>query len=116
MSFEKFVFRIASIPDFLSDRHFKSQYNTIKPNVSKINFVGKLESYSDDFSILSKNFNLKPQIANKEQSKKEDFRDFYTLKTAEIIYQRYKKDFDLWYPNAYEELIDYIKLRNISKK
>ena len=76
----------------------------------------KPTSYSDDFSILSKNFNLKPQIANKEQRKKEDFRDFYTLKTAEIIYQRYKKDFDLWYPNAYEELIDYIKLRNISKK
>lgn len=109
MPFEKFVSRIASIPDCLSDRHFKSQYDTIKPDKSKVDFVGKLESYSDDFSVLAKNFNLEPQIANKQKSKKEDFRDFYTIETAEIIYQRYKKDFDLWYPKAYDELIDYIK-------
>ena len=109
--FNKFCKIIFRIPDFLSDVHFMSQ-SYILAN-KKVDYTGRFENLKKDFEPIRKKFKLDtlPHI-NKSQNKKNEWRDFYTLQTANLIYKRYKKDFDLWYPNAYDELITYIKKRD----
>ena len=43
-------------------------------------------------------------------------RDYYTPKTAKMIYQRYRKDFERFgYEDEYPKLLDYLASNNISK-
>ncbi|MEQ8554258.1 MAG: sulfotransferase family 2 domain-containing protein [Cyclobacteriaceae bacterium] len=110
MSFEDFVRKVAIIPDKYSDIHFRSQACIIK----KINDYGTckvlmLENINSEFGEISCKFGL-GDLPNKNIShNQEEWVDYFTPELIDIVYNRYKKDFELWYPSAQLELINKIK-------
>jgi hypothetical protein len=108
--FKKFVDKVCKMPDRLSDRHFKSQNLIANINAqTDIDYIGKYENLHEDFKKIQEKYGLDPlPHLNKSNNKKVDWRDSYTKEMVEKVYKRYKKDFELWYPNAKQELLDYI--------
>lgn len=104
ISFSRFAYVYIFLPetDFL-----------LYKNKLSVDYIGRYENLEADFDYLRKKFNLKRlPHKNKSEKQKKDWRDYYTLEIAEQVYKRYKKDFDLWYPEEYDKLIRYIKKRN----
>lgn len=109
-NFESFVKKVARIPDAISDAHFQSQYAILyhrgKPLYDKL---GHFETLADDFEPIRAKYNLKP-LPHVHNTKKGDWREFYTPELAEIVYKRYQKDFEvLGYEKEYEKLLEYLE-------
>lgn len=111
--FEHFVKKIVQIPDWLAEDHFVSQYATLydKNNKCKVDFVGKFENIAQDWKIVQDYTNL-PELPHLNQSNLIDWTNFYTLETAQLVYQRYKKDFEYfgYDPN---ELLFLFEIKNL---
>lgn len=108
--FDSFVNKIFFIPDFLSDRHFRSQYSLIyKKGKCMVDFIGKIETIKESFPKLAKKYNLS-SLQYYNTTKKNNWMDYYTISTAKKVYKRYKKDFKIFgYNKYYYELINYLK-------
>ena len=120
LSFEELVLKVSKLPDFHLDRHAYSQFSRIKDYKTKgvkIDFIGKFETLQQDFEPLKQRFGLLPlEHHNKSTGEKENWRDYYTPKTAKMIYQRYRKDFEmLGYEDEYPKLLDYLASQKVSK-
>ena len=106
MPFEKFARRVCKIPDWYADGHFLSQTNSIFPkNVNKLDYLGKVESFSEDISLIINKFDL-PKYKCTNRSRKSDYnlQRYYTKEIIEDVYDRYKQDFKkLDYQNEYEK-------------
>ncbi|MCF7798843.1 sulfotransferase family protein [Candidatus Woesearchaeota archaeon] len=109
-SFAQFVKKVAKLPDFLSDSHFQSQYSRIyRRGKLVVDFIGRMENFSEDFAVLKKKFLLaNPPHINKTK-KKYSWKDYYTPELARLVYRRYKKECDLWYPEEYLNLLRHLK-------
>ena len=110
-NFEQFVKKVTKVPDAISNPHFISQYCFLyKNNKCLVNSVGKFENLVQDFEPIRQKYQLNPlPYYNKSQATTDEWKDHYTEELATLIYKRYKKDFELFYPNAYAELLAYIK-------
>lgn len=119
MSFEDFVKVICSIPDKKSDRHFRSQYALLVDDEWTVlpNHIWYFENIDNDFKTIMKKIGcddielLKVNITSTQKwvkNKTKNYKDFYTKELADMVYERYKKDCKLWYPNAHKELIIYL--------
>lgn len=110
-SFEQFARKIGRIPDRLSDRHFKSQHWIYRQNLrrsGKIDFIGRFESFAEDIEALRQRVPLAP-VGHINRSQHDDWRTYYTEDLADFVYERYQVDFDTWYPEAYGDLISYLR-------
>ena len=97
-SFNGFIYK--------NNTHFIPQYLYIyKNNKCLVDYIGKFETLESDFEPIRKKYNFKklPHL-NKSGGNKDEWKDHYTKELADFIYEKYRKDFDLWYPNAYREL------------
>lgn len=82
-----------------------------------MDFIGKLENIKEDWKIIQIHTNLPDLSHQNKMGQKINWRDFYTLETAEMVYQYYKKDFELLgYEDEYEKLIEYIKNKKEEKE
>ncbi len=109
--FRHFVKMISLIPSNMAESHFYSQYLLLfdKCNKPIVDYVGKFENINDDFDVLRRKFNLE-KLPHYHKSPHEDWMDYYNLKTAKIIYKKYKKDIEEFgYQNDYDKLVQYIK-------
>ena len=115
-SFEQFVKKVVRIPDIISDQHFMSQYfHLYKNNVCLVDSVGRFESLAKDFEPIRQKYQLgQLEHYNKSQSKVDEWKSHYTEELAALVYRRYKKDFKLFYPHAYQELLTYIQEKPIA--
>lgn len=95
-SFERFVHKIADIPDCHADRHFRSQHWFFNSNGTSIaDYVGKIESLNDDWQTLTARFGFPPlPHKNKSLNKSPDPRQFYTKETLAITAERYRQDIE----------------------
>jgi len=111
--FEYFVKIVSKIPDWASDRHFKSQYSLIhKESVRVPDFIGRYENLEKEFEPIRVKYNLeKLTHLNKSSQNQTGWRESYTPELIEIVYKRYKKDFDEWYPNAKIILAKYLAVK-----
>lgn len=113
-SFSDFVKRIEVIPSHMWEPHFRSQYNIIYENEmggAKIvpNFIGKFENLENDWRFLQEKFNL-GDLPHINATKKDDWRDYYDIKTAKLVYKIYKKDFETFgYEDEYQKLLEYLE-------
>ena len=108
--FEEFVKKVSTIPYILTDRHLLPQHKFIyKNDKCLVDYIGRFENLEKDFEPIRKKYNLEklPHL-NKTQKSKDEWKNYYTKELADLVYKRYRKDFDLWYPNAYKELVDYL--------
>jgi len=97
-----------------NDPHWTSQYAFIKP---EIDFVGKLENFDKDFKTILNHIGLPYEspkhlnyttkegahytkdlkyINKPKKDKSPVLDDYYTDKTYQLIYERYKKDFEMF--------------------
>lgn len=110
-NFDAFVKRVVKIPYFLSDGHFKPQNFVLYDKNGKCyaNFIAKFENLNEDWKFIQQKTNL-PNLSHINKTKKTDWRDFYSLETARLVYAYYKEDIKMFgYEQAYEDLITYIK-------
>lgn len=111
--FEYFIWEVLSSTKWNMDTHYKTLYDelytdglhrTLIPD-----YVGRFENFEEDFKVLSDRFGFKP-LPKLNPSQRGDWRDYYTLKTAERVYQKFEKDFHTFgYDDCYDELQKYIK-------
>ena len=113
-SFSELVYKNSKLADCHSDIHAFPQHlvtDSFQLSGGKIDFIGKYETLRQDFEPIRQKFNLLSlEHQNKSEGEHEDWRDYYTPKTAKMIYQRYRKDFEMFgYEDEYPKLLDYLK-------
>ena len=110
--FEQFVKKIVLIPDSLCDPHLQPQHYSVINDKKKYrpDFIGRFENLAADFEPIRARFDLhKLEHRNQSQTHKDEWKDYYTKELVDLVYQKYKKDFELWYPNARQELLEYLE-------
>lgn len=112
MSFEKFVKQVCKIPDFLSDPHFRSQSTYLFYRKRPMfDYLGHIENFDRDFEYVAKKFELS-SITSMNVSRKEDWRTYYNPELAQLVYNRYKKDFKLLgYKKECHNLLEFLSSR-----
>ncbi|MCD8195581.1 MAG: sulfotransferase family protein [Lachnospiraceae bacterium] len=111
--FKEFAKVISSIPDDIADGHFCSQSYLLstKDGTTLSNcYIGHFESLVDDFEPLRKKYGFDElKYVNKSARSGKNWKDYYDLETMDIVYNRYKNDFELYgYTDEYQKLKDYI--------
>jgi hypothetical protein len=106
LSFADFVEFVAATADAPVDVHWQSQDDLLDlPGVS-FDFVGRLESFAQDFARVIEHARADPALAETanrhfNKSKHREWRDYYTRALADQVYRTYERDFDrLAYPRA----------------
>lgn len=73
------------------------------------NFIGKFENLTEDWKILQEKFGF-ADLPHKNATSKDDWRDYYDVKTAKLVYKIYKKDFETFgYEDEYQKLLKYLE-------
>ena len=115
ISFEEFVKIIVKIPDFLADKHFKSQYALLSHNGQLLpNFIGHFETLKEDWLLLAKKHKFDHSLAHKNAGKMREkdnntYHNYYTPELINLVYLRYQNDFSqLGYVDAREQILNLV--------
>jgi chondroitin 4-sulfotransferase 11 len=118
ISFADFVQRVVRIPDSLADSHFKSQYAMLYHGEElQVDTVGRFEHLDEDWKPIAARYNLDPTLAQSNVSKNKpgchnDYRLYYTEPLARLVYERYRKDVQVFgYEKDYEALLEFVRRR-----
>ena len=91
-SFEDFVRKTSKIPNFLCDRHFKTQYSIIHSGGAKMQHIGRIEDLPDDYEEIRMRYGFNElKILNKTQNSGQEILLNDDIK--EIIYKKFEIDF-----------------------
>ena len=98
--FSKFVIKLNQDKSFrkiiLEKNHFTPQTDYICINSKvEVDFIGKLENISKDFSIIKQKLNTKTELPHKNKSSHKDYSEYYNSRTKDIIGKIYKKDIEI---------------------
>ncbi|AET70502.1 Sulfotransferase family [Desulfosporosinus orientis DSM 765] len=107
-SFDEFVRKVIKIPDAFADRHFQSQYNLIfdRKGNCLVDYIGKYESISEEYKKIQQKYELE-ELPYFNKSNKKDWINYYTIETANLVYNRYKKDIEEFgYASDYNRLLE----------
>ncbi len=120
-SFAELAHKISNAPDAYLDSHIEPQYRKIdylRDLGVKVNFIGKFENLESDFEKIRTKFHLLPlEQRNKSKGEHSDWRDYYTPRTAKVIYKRFRKDFERFgYQDEYPKLLAYLKTKSKEAK
>jgi len=61
-----------------------------------VDFVGRFESIKDDWSYITSKLNIESELVHINKSNHKSYREVYTDKTAEIVYNLFKEDIDMF--------------------
>ncbi len=116
-SFTELAHKISNAPDVYLNDYIRPQYlrvDFLRDLGVNINFIGKFENLESDFEKIRTKFHLLPlEQRMKSTGEHSDWRDYYTPRTAKIIYKRYRKDFERFgYQDEYPKLLDYLKAKS----
>ena len=111
--FERYVKSISTIPDEWAERHFATQYFQVYKNGKCIvDYVGRFENLFEEYEVIKQKYGLE-ELEHKNASSRYDYRDYYTEELVELVYRRYKIDFEVFgYEEEYEKLMTYVKQKN----
>jgi hypothetical protein len=105
--FEQFLYLLKN-KDFanviLKWQHFTPQYKYLINSSNEVNldFVLKFENLESDFQKLTQRINFKSmKLEHKNKSKRKNWSEYYNPETKLIIYELYRKDFELFYKELY---------------
>ena len=96
MTFEDFVEAICDIPDGMAEGHFRSQHSFITDETGRevVNFVGKFESFEDDFRVVRKKLNTTASVPHLRKTTHEPYKSYYNEKCAARVFDRYRTDIE----------------------
>lgn len=108
--FERYVKSISTIPDEWAERHFATQFFQVYKNGKCIvDYVGRFENLFEEYEVIKQKYGLE-ELEHKNASSRYDYRDYYTEELVELVYRRYKIDFEVFgYEEEYEKLMTYVK-------
>ncbi|HEC1750218.1 TPA: sulfotransferase family 2 domain-containing protein [Campylobacter lari] len=124
-SFEEFVLNLQNNDErikILNWQHFTPQYKYLCDDDKNIlvNFVGKFEKLDKDFKKILNILNRKDNLVHANKSKHCNYRDYYNVKTYEIIREIYKDDFEIFdydlEDKNYFNISDSIVLKRLENK
>lgn len=93
-TFEGFVKKLDSVLDWF---HFTPQYYFITRNGKiAVDFLGRFERINEDFQALCEKLGEDATFHKDNTSRHEDYRQYYTKELQDIVYDTYKKDFELF--------------------
>lgn len=99
-SFYDFLLKIENISDENLNDHIRSQEFVAKHVIKNNGFIGKVEDISKDIKYIEKISGLKFPKYRFNSKNSEDYKEIYsevmTNACKEIIYKKYKLDFDLF--------------------
>lgn len=75
--------------------NFQSDYILDKNNQKIISFLGKYENLNTDIKKIEKDTNLKLNLPHLNQVQHENYQNYYDTKTKNLIYEYFKKDFEV---------------------
>ncbi|AOW99799.1 MAG: sulfotransferase family protein [Moorea sp. SIOASIH] len=114
-TFDEFVKIITKIPDYLAEKHFKSQYAILSHGGKLLpDWIGRFETLADSWAEIAQKYGFEqdlPKLTSTEHLKNTppDYRAYYTKELAEMVSRRYRKDLVLFgYTKAYQELWDFL--------
>jgi chondroitin 4-sulfotransferase 11 len=117
-SFADFCQRVSRIPDALADSHFKSQYALLyRGDELQVDAVGKVEQLERDWKPIAERYGLDPVLVQANVTKDKpgchsDYRLYYTEPLIQLVYERYRKDVELFgYRKDYENLLEFVRIR-----
>jgi len=99
MKFDDFVTSIMNIPDYISDRHFRSQYSYIydESGTCLVDYIGRYELLGDALSHIGQQIGISfADFPHVRPSSRSPYTDYYTPKTRDLIAQRYATDLALF--------------------
>lgn len=111
--FETYVKSISAIPDEWAERHFATQYFQVyKQGKCIVDYIGRFENLFEEYEVIRQKYGLE-ELEHKNASTRYDYRDYYTEELVELVYRRYKIDFEVFgYEDEYEKLMTYVKNKN----
>jgi hypothetical protein len=104
ISFEEFIKVVSEQPIPSMDPHWRIQYYQTYQDVVEYDFIGKIESFTEDFNfVLSKiSVDYDKFLSNERRHTKDAdglLLDFYTSELANIVQEKFAIDFDYFgYP------------------
>lgn len=108
--FHNWARRVCAIPDKYADRHFVCQSYLIhdRDGHMLVDEVFKFENLARDYEPIREKYDLAP-LPHYNKTKKGNWMDYYDLKTARMVYRKYRRDIEEFgYQDVYEQLIRYI--------
>ena len=107
--FERFTKLVCVIPKRLAEEHFRPQFASLYRRGKCIaDFIGKFENLEADYEPIRQKHGFAP-LKHYNKSGKGDWRDYYTPKTAKMVYRKYRKDFETFgYQDEYTKLLAYL--------
>jgi hypothetical protein len=108
-TFEEFVYMISAVPDWIADRHFRSQSKMLQGNgkpVDNIIFL-KLEDINSEWKQVGKLINTNLVVSQNSNNYSKKWQDFYSNTVIiNIVNKRYISDVNLFgYESSYKDLI-----------
>lgn len=113
-NFQDFLKKTLSIPEKFRDDHLVSQYTFLydEDGSCRVDFIGKIENAQQDWAYIQERTGL-PDLPHINKTVQVDWRDFYNLDLAELVYNLYREDFEVFgYQEEYDRLIKHIKNRS----
>lgn len=111
ISFNDFVCAVSDIPDSVAEQHFRSASAFITHSGELlVNYVGKLEQFSDDWHILATRFNLPlPPTTHRVSSNRVAMKDIpISSDCMKRLIKRYAQDVDLF---GYRQTLETLSTR-----
>lgn len=107
--FSSFVKKVVCIPNCLQESHIANQYDVLYENGKCIvDYLGKYEQIEQDYVYLKEKYDLS-DLPHYNATEKDDWREYYDIKTAKLVYKKYKKDIQyLGYEKDYENLLVFL--------
>jgi len=105
-SFKEFVSAVSKKTDKElgdMDTHIRPQHLYLyKNNKLLVDYIGRVESIKEDINIIFKKigFNKVDEIPTLNRSAIDDYKKYYNDETRDIVFKRYKKDFELFNYNG----------------
>lgn len=100
--FSDFVEHYMTRPGFETKLHLRSQWQFIcasETAAPELDFVGRFETLAADFATIARRLNRDETLPHRNAGasrQKQDYRSFYTDRTAEIVAQAYARDIALF--------------------
>lgn len=102
-SFDEFIQAVCSQEEDAMDWHWMPQSRLLMPDIIRYDFVGKLENFHDDMRTVlsridtdSEKIEALLSVSLNKTSEKKNNPVFISDKTAEMIYKKYAKDFEMF--------------------
>lgn len=92
-TFEDFVRGWVTEENVRNQLHFAPQVNFVSLDGKlNVDFIGRVETINRDFKTVCDRLGIAADLAHLNESKRQDYKNYYSAETIEIVRQVYEED------------------------